>query len=158
MTSIPLTTSDVLAGLAFILSAYATWKTVQYNDRQKSLIESQERLNRRLLEKEESESIDDRKANLGATFVKLGSSKYRLKIWNKGKSLARNVHIDFPEGGDFVIRSDVDGKFPLELLEPYQSVELIAAIHMGSKSKHAVKLSWADDFSSSNEKVTYATI
>jgi hypothetical protein len=153
-----LTPSDVVAGLALLLSAYATWKTVQFNDRQRSLIESQERLNKRLLEKEDSEAREEKKADLGATFVKLGSSNYRLKIWNKGKSAATNVRIEFPSGNDVISQSDVERKFPLESLEPFQSVELIAAVHMGTKSKHEVKLLWEDEHSAANEKTTYPTL
>lgn len=153
-----LTPSDVVAGLAFFLSAYATWKTVQFNDRQRSLIESQERLNRRLLEKEDAEASGEKKADLGATFIKLGSSNHRLKIWNKGKAAARNVRIEFPSGNDVVMQSDIDRKFPLESLDPFQSVEIIAAVHMGSKSKHEVKLLWADGHSEANEKITYPTL
>lgn len=156
--AISFTPSDIVAGLAFFLSAYATWKTVQFNDRQKSLIESQERLNRRLLEKEDDETREERKANLGATFIKLGSNNYRLKIWNKGKAAARNVSIEALEGSDCLIQSDIDGKFPLEILEMHQSVELIAAVHMGTKSKHPIKLFWSDDFSGTNEKVVYPTL
>lgn len=153
-----LTPSDVLAGLAFLLSAFATWKTVQFNDRQRSLIESQELLNKRLLEKEEAEAGEEKKADLGATFIKLGSSNYRLKVWNKGKSAAKNVRIEFPSGNDVIVQSDIERKFPLESLDPFQSVELIAAVHMGSKSKHEVKLFWADGHSEENEKTTYPTI
>lgn len=153
-----LTPSDVVAGLALLLSGYATWKTVQFNDRQRSLIESQEQLNKRLLEKEDAEASEGRRADLGATFVKLGSNSYRLKIWNKGKAAARHVRVEFPSGNDVIIQSDVDSKFPLESLEPFQSVELIAAVHIGSKSKHEVKLLWEDDHSKTNEKTTYPTL
>ena len=156
--ALSLTFSDLLASLALLLSAYATWKTVQFNERQKSLIASQERLNQLLLQKEDAESTAEKKADLGATFIRLGSSNYRLKIWNKGRTAARNVSIAFPEGNDCFIESDISSKFPLETLETHQSVELIAAVHMGTKSKHAIKLSWADDFSSSNEKVVYPTL
>lgn len=150
--------SDIIAGLAFVLSAFATWKTVQFNDRQKSMIETQECLNKRLLEKEEAEANEEKKADLGAAFVKLGNSNYRLKIWNQGKAPAKHVQIDFPAGNDIVIQSDVERKFPLEVLEPHHSVELIAAVHMGSKSKHEVRLRWEDEFSSSNEKTSYPTL
>lgn len=150
--------SDIIAGLALLISAYAAWKTVQFNDKQKLLIESQEKLNKRLLEREESESISDKKADLGASFIKLGSSKYRLKIWNKGKNTARNVSIEFPEGNDCILQSDVTEKFPLEVLDTHQSVELIAAVHMGTKSKHAIKLIWSDEFSQQNEKIVYPTL
>jgi len=152
------TASDVFAGMAFVLSAFATWKTIQFNNRQKSLIESQEKLNKRLLEKEDAEAQEESKADVGATFIKLGSNRYRLKIWNKGKSAARNLLIEFPEGNDCFVQSDIDAKFPLEILDTHQSVEIIAAVHMGTKSKHPVKLVWSDDFSASNEKVVYPTL
>lgn len=70
---------DVIAGLAFLLSAYATWQTVSFNKKQRSLVESQEKLNNRLLEKESEDTLKERRADLGASFIKLGSSKYRLK-------------------------------------------------------------------------------
>ena len=153
-----LSISDFIAGAALLLSAYATWKTFKFNERQKSLIESQEKLNKILLEKEEQETENTKKADLGTTFVKLGSGKYKLKIWNKGKTCARNVRIEFPEGNDVLIQSDIDRKFPLETLDTHQSVELIAAIHSGSKSKHVIKLLWEDDSNENNEKLTYPTI
>lgn len=156
--AISLTPSDIAAGLALALSAYATWKTIQFNNRQKSLIDSQEQLNKRLLSKEDAESDKDRRAELGATFIKLGSSKYRLRVFNRGKSTARDVNIEFPDGDDVVSQSDVSRKFPMEALEPHQSVELIASIHLGSKSKHTIRLSWSDEASASNEKTVYATI
>lgn len=125
MTTFP-SASDIIASIALFISAYATWKTVQFNNRQKSLIESQEKLNLRLLEREEIESRSDNKADLGATFIKLGSNKHILKIWNKGKNTARNVSIEFPNGNDLVIPSELSEKFPLESLDTHQSVELIA--------------------------------
>ena len=156
--AISLTPSDFLSGLAFLLSAFATWKTVRFNDRQKELIQSQERLNKLLLDKENAESIEEKKANLGAAFIKLGSSTYRLKIWNKGKAAARNVCLEFPDGNDCFIQSDIDSKFPLEILETSQSVELIAAVSMETKSKHVLKIRWTDEFSTENEKFVYPTI
>lgn len=41
-----------IALIALLLSGYATWTTTKFNERQKSLIESQEKLNAVLLEKE----------------------------------------------------------------------------------------------------------
>src|SRR5690606_698341 len=149
---------DVIAGLAFLLSGYATWQTASFNKKQKSLAESQEKLNNLLLEKEGEDSLKEKRADLGASFIKLGSSKYRLKIWNKGSSTARNVKIEFPEGNDVVIDSEVADKFPMESLERHQSVELIAAVHMQTKRKHVVRLIWEDDAQSHNEKLSYPTL
>jgi hypothetical protein len=44
----PLTTGELLAALALLLSVYATGMTIRFNSRQKSLIKSQELLNKRL--------------------------------------------------------------------------------------------------------------
>jgi len=149
---------DVIAGLAFLLSAYATWQAVSFNKKQKNLVASQERLNNRLLEKEDEDALKGKRADLGASFIKLGSSKYRLKIWNKGAATARNVRLEFPEGNDVVIGSDVTDKFPMESLERHQSVELIAVVHMQTKTKHVVRLIWEDDAQSYNEKLSYPTL
>lgn len=149
---------DVIAGLAFLLSSYATWQTVSFNKKQKSLIESQKKLNNLLLEKENQAALNDKSANLGASFIKLGSSKYRLKIWNKGPSTARNVRIEFPEGNDIIANFEVIEKFPMESLEKYQSVELIASVHMQTKRKLVLRLIWEDDAQHYNEKLSYPTL
>ena len=149
---------DVLAGCALLLSMYATFTTAHFNRRQKSLIDSQEKLNELLLQKEQAGSVGEKQANLGASLLKLGNSKYRVKIWNQGQCAARNVRIDFPDGNDLVIQRDVDEKFPLEAMGKHQSVELIATVHMGTKAKHAIKLIWEDDHSDLNEKVVYLTL
>ncbi len=149
---------DVVALLALFLSGYATWQTVSFNKKQKSLFESQEDLNRRLIEKENEGLIKGKKADIGATFIKLGSSSHRLKVWNKGESSARNVRIEFPESEGIVMESDVSSKFPLEVLEKHQSVELIAYVHNGTKRKHTVRLLWDDEAGTNNEKIVYPTL
>ncbi len=149
---------DVIAALALALSAYATLVTVRFNRRQKSLVESQDQLNRKLLAREDEEAKAELRADLGARFVKLGSSNWRLKVFNQGRAAARNVTIEFPEGQDCFVPSDVDSKFPLEVLEPTHGVELLAAITFGSKSKYAIRLHWADGLSESNEKTVYPTL
>jgi hypothetical protein len=155
--SLSISVGDAIATGALLLSGYSTWMTFRFNQKQKQVIESQERLNSLLLEKETSEALNFRKADLGATFIKIGSNDRRLKIWNKGKSAARNITMEFPEGNGCLIQSDIDSKFPLEILDTHQSVELIAALSLNSKSKHPIRLIWSDDFSSRNEKVVYPT-
>lgn len=144
--------------MALLIAAYSAWKTNKFNERQKTLIEVQELLNKRLLEKEQADTIQKNKTGLGVNFIKLGSDSYRLKVWNKGPAPARNVRISFPEGNDIIVDSELTEKFPLESLEVYQSVELIATACMQSKRKHVIKLDWSDDFSEDNEKLLYPTL
>jgi len=156
--SVTINAGNIIAGIALLLSGYATWTTLKFNERQKSLIETQEKLNKLLLEKETIEADSEKMADLGAAFIKLGNTKYKLKIWNKGKASARNIRIEFPEGNECVLQSDIDEKFPLESLDTYQAVELIAVVAMRTKSKHVILLIWSDDFNERNEKVVYPTI
>ncbi|MBH3379621.1 hypothetical protein I5R98_13700 [Pseudomonas asiatica] len=88
----------------------------------------------------------------------MGNSKYRLKVFNKGKAPAHHVTIDFPEGNEVILESDIESKFPLQLLDVHQSVELIAAVHMGTRSKHLVKLEWEDGRAGRAAKELWATL
>ena len=149
--------SDVIASLALVVSAYAAWRTIQFNERQKSLIKSQESLNERLLAREEIESINDMQADLRASFLNTGYNNYKLQILNRGKATAHNITIEFPEGNHCVIESEISTKFPLESLGTHETVELIAAINLGSKRKLPLTLIWSDEFSEDNRKTVYPT-
>ena len=149
---------DIAAFFALLISGYAVWTTTKFNKRQLSLVESQKQLNALLLEQGRNEAFNASKADPDASFVTLGRTRYKLKIWNKGQAAARNVRIVFPDGNDVVIDSEVQEKFPLEVLERFQSVELNAAISMQTKRKHKIRLMRADDFSETNEKVVYPTL
>lgn len=149
---------SVFTALAFFLSVYATYKTVKFNKRQNEMAEVQVELNKLLLRKETNEAIGSFKAELGVSFIKIASSKWRFKVFNKGKGSARNVRINFPEGNEIIVQDDVDSKFPLEVMEQHQSVELIAAVHMQSPSKMTVELIWDDDTGLNQSKLFYPTL
>ncbi|HAZ4105357.1 TPA: hypothetical protein J1E87_004304, partial [Escherichia coli] len=82
---------DVFGGLAFFLSIYATIKTIKFNERQKALIEAQEKLTNLQLTKEANELESSKRADVSANIVNIGNNKYKLKVFNKGKSPAKNV-------------------------------------------------------------------
>ena len=150
--------SNVIAILALLLSCYATWKTFKLNRRQESLVESQKTLNELLVDKSKGEALSKKQADLGVSFIKLGRFQWRLKIWNKGESSARNVRIEIPEEDHIFSESEIKEKFPLEKLEKHESVELMAGVTLASKRKHIIKLIWSDDYSDKNEKILYPTL
>lgn len=158
MINVTFESGDIIASLALLFSVYATFKTVQFNNRQQEVIKSQAKLNELLLTKETAGVALDKQADLGATFLKLGNSKYRLKIFNKGKAPAHHVTIDFPEGNEVILESEIQNKFPLQLLDVHQSVELIASVHLGTKPKHLIKLEWDDGRTDRVEKELWATL
>ncbi|EGR0171328.1 hypothetical protein J4H39_22190 [Vibrio alginolyticus] len=147
-----------IALVALGLSGYATWRTIQFSKRQDSLVETQNKLNKLLLAKETEEVIDDRKADLGASIIKLGNHKCRLKIWNKGNAEAKNVTVEFPDGNELVPESELQSKLPYESLEKHASIELLAAVHMQTPRKHKLKLGWSDEHRNKNEKIVYPTL
>ena len=149
---------DLLALLALVLSGFATWKTLQFNKRQEELIESQQSLNRRLAQREDKEDNESKQAVLGAAFIKLGSSSWKLRIGNKGKAAARNVRLTILAGQESFIASDLKSKFPMEVLHPHQSVDLIAAVGMGSPSKYEIRFEWEDAFQTHNQITVFPTI
>lgn len=141
-----------------MLSAYATWRAHAFKKREEELLEIQKKLNTLMLDKEKREAAHEKEADLGANFVTIGSEKYRLRISNKGRAAAYHVTIDFPEGNDIILEDDIQEKFPLELLERGQSVELVAMIAMGTKRKLAIRLSWQSADGERCEKTVYATV
>ncbi len=149
---------DIIAALALLLSGYATWRSHRFKKKEEDLLEVQWKVNALVLEKEEREATEASRADLDAKFISRGSEKSCLKIFNKGKAVAYQVQVDFPDGNDVIIDSEVQDKFPMESMEPGQSVELIAAVSLGTKRKLAVRLSWQDIGGEEREKVVHATL
>lgn len=149
---------DGIALLALVLSGYATLRTIQFNKRQDSLIETQNKLNELLLAKETEEVLDAHKADLGASIINLGNHKYRLKVWNKGNAEARNVTVEFPDGNNLVPDSELQCTLPYEILEKHEYVELLAVVHTRTPRKHKLKLCWSDKHRKNNEKIVCVTI
>ena len=158
MTDAIVSLGDFVAILAFLLSLYATWRAHAFKKREEELLEIQKKLNMLMLDKEEREAAHEKEADLGANFVPIGSNKRRLRVFNKGRAVAYHVTIDFPEGNDMVLEQDIQEKFPLELLERGQSVELIAVVGLGTKRKLAVRLSWQSADGEKFNKTVYATL
>lgn len=143
---------------AVILSGIAIYKTHKFNDYQKNIDHIQNELNKLLLRKETNEALDFAKADLAASFSTYGKSSTKLKIFNKGKAVARNVRIEFPEENNLFDKRSVESKFPLERLEQFQPVELTAYVGWDSSSKIVIKLIWDDDIQMGNEKILYPTL
>jgi len=153
-----ITLSDIIAVLALGLSAYATWRSQQFKKKEAEFLDLQGKVNSLILEKEQREAEQAGQADLGASFLFIGNKKHRLKIFNKGKVAAHNVNITFLSDNDIVPNSEIEDKFPMEHIEPGQAVELIAAVHMQTKRKHAIRLKWSDPNGEEREKDVYPTL
>jgi hypothetical protein len=143
-----------IAFSALVVSLISLFKTVRYNARQTELAATTERLNKILIERETAEAAASKKADLSANIYKSGKSDYRVKIFNRGRGVARNVRVEDlnPEEDSILIQSEIGHKFPVPILEQHQSVELIAAITLGSPLRAHIKLLWDDATGQDQEK------
>ncbi|EPM49050.1 hypothetical protein [Pseudomonas syringae] len=64
MINVTFESGDIIATLALLFSVYATFKTVQFNNRQQEVIKSQAKLNELLLNKETAGVELDKQADL----------------------------------------------------------------------------------------------
>src|SRR5690606_8180614 len=93
-----LTISEAVAGVAPIVALWSVVQTGRFNKRQNAFAETAERLNRLLIERESSETQQQLKADVGASFVKIGKNNTRLKIFNRGAATARNIRMEVLAG------------------------------------------------------------
>lgn len=145
--------SAAFALLALVVAVISLHKTNKFNARQVELADTTERLNRLLIEREMTEGLAVSRADISANLYQAAKHDYRLKIFNKGKGVARNVRIvDLGGEESILITGQIEQKFPLPILEQHQSAELIAAISLGSPLRAHIKLQWDDDAGVNNEK------
>lgn len=144
--------SDVISFVALILAAYSTFKTLAFNKKQQELDERTDTLNKLLIRKENKDAISEFKADISANFIKLGSNKYRLKVFNKGKGTAKNVRIKCIENHGCLIESDINRKFPIQIFESFQHVELIASSALNSNDTLVIEFIWDDETGMDNRK------
>jgi hypothetical protein len=158
MMPIQIDLGDIVALLALVVSAYSIKKTSDFNKRQNEFIETNDKLNKLLLEKENAELIHKNKADISVNFIKTGKNNHRLKVFNKGNNTAKNIRMEFPDGNSLLYSSDLDTKLPIPILEQHQSIELLAIVGFGSDIRMTVKLIWDDDSGNDNEKILMPTV
>jgi hypothetical protein len=140
--------SAVVALAALIVAVISLVRTNKY-------AKTTDRLNRLLIDRASADAITKQQADLSANLYEYGKRKYALKVFNRGKGVARNVRlIDLDSKEDTILlSSDVSLRFPVPILEQHQSVELIASIHFGLPRLRAhIKLLWDDQTGSDHEK------
>ncbi|MGN7509086.1 hypothetical protein [Aeromonas salmonicida] len=133
--------TDAIALLALLLSAYSIYKTIEFNRRQNEFSSTADHLNKLLLRKEKDDAVSTISADLNARIVKIGNG-HRLKIYNKGKSPARNIRVKYPDVEGFSI---IDDTQPLDIIQPGGNFDLIVATGLGAPSAVTIKLIWDDE-------------
>jgi len=139
--------SDAIAGSALCLSVYTIW-------RQHGLDKLNRRLSALLIEKEEEETRSAKRADISANFVKVGKNDYRLRVYNRGKGIAKNVTLRVISGESLLSSSDLQTKFPFPSLQPHQSVDVLASVSLGSERRVTLHITWDDPAGGGEAEIT----
>lgn len=136
--------------ISLALSLFAIILTLfMYVKHDKRLKIQEEKLNSYQLKRIEIEDIENKKALIRGNIVKVNDSSRILKVFNLGKSAARNIRIEYIS--DMRELFSNDQHFPYELLNPQDSTEIKLTLFGGTINTLKIKLIWNDDFKDNNE-------
>ncbi len=83
-------------------------------------------------------------------------NNYRIKIWNSGNSMAKNIVASWDKGTEIIF---YDGdKMPFEFLDPQKSFDLNFSVFDVSPSKIKITTSWEDENGESHSKVQWCDL
>lgn len=137
----------VLSILALIFSAFIYIKHDIKIKRQSKL------LNEYQLEKIEKEKEEQKKALIEAFVVKGQKGNRTIKVYNKGKSIAKNVNVIIPENDGYHI---FNNPCPIDI-KPQNGIEIkLGALLEGHPDKIDIKFEWSDEYKIDN--IEYQTI
>jgi len=132
--------NTILSLLALGFSCLTYWL------HERKIKKQEEKINQYELEKFESEKIDLKKAIVEANIIRGLKGKRTIKVFNKGKAIAKDVIVTLPEDAKFYITSD---PCPIDI-KPQHGIDINLLLHGGFDEKIIIKFEWADDFQEKN--------
>lgn len=137
--------SDIAAFLALIVATWSAIQTGRFNRRQNDFSATADRLNQLLISREAVEAEQQRKADISANFVKIAKNDYRLKVFNRGAAVARNVRLEILDGDQLFPKNELAKKFPFPALERQQNVDVMISVTLGTPRRAHLRLTWTDE-------------
>lgn len=101
-------------------------------------------------ELKEKEEQQQKKACVEARVNHISQNKYKIKIWNSGNSIAKNVSASW-NNTKGIILFDND-KMPFEFLEPQKGFDLSISTYNGAPRKMCIITTWEDEKEQKNRK------
>lgn len=129
----------IISILALLFSGFTYFIHDRKIKKQSSLI------NKYNLEKIENERDEAKRAIIEANVVKELKGKRVIKVYNRGKSIAKSVEITLPDNIS-VLRNPS----PIDIL-PQQGIELVTHSCMDSEDRFNIYFTWNDNFKVRNE-------
>lgn len=132
--------------VGFVISCLALlWGLFTYFKHDKKIKSQDEKIKQYKLDLIEKQKVDEKKAIIEAYIIKGESYKRIIKVYNKGKAIARNVNVIIPEMGNFHVAYN---PCPIDI-RPQNSIEIEIRAFMSkdsSNSKIDIEFEWSDDF------------
>lgn len=145
-------TADFISLISMLIAAGAFLYTY-FVDRR---VKAQEiALNDIQIKKFKEEEAESKRAVIEANIYKSGKCSWKMKVYNKGKSSARNIRfisddIEKENSGIKIFISN--GTLPYPLLHPQTSFEMPVALYMGHNPVPRIKFIWDDDYGDNQER------
>lgn len=130
-----------ISAFALLLSLFTYFRHDAKIKRQSALI------NQFQLEKFRKETDSEKKAIIEANVINREKRKRIIKVYNKGKAIAKNVAVTFP-GEPNVMISD----YPASIdIRPQNSMEIYVHAFVGSPDTLQIDFEWQDNLKSDNK-------
>lgn len=130
----------VISSLALIFSAYTYLKHDKKIKQQSSL------LNKYHLEKIEKEKIEEKKAIIEANVVTDNKGRDLIKVYNKGKSIAKCLNVIIPKNDGYEV---INNPCPIDI-KPQNGIEVMLILFTNCPDKIEIGFEWKDDFNGKN--------
>ncbi|MGK0447482.1 MAG: hypothetical protein ACJA2M_001256 [Polaribacter sp.] len=137
-----------IAGI--IISIFALSLSIfTYFKHNKKIKEQSVLLNKYHLEKIEKEKEEEKKAIIEANVITGHKGTKIIKVYNRGKSIAKNVNILIPENDGYKVFIN---PCPIDIL-PQNGIEIKLSTFLGKRPcKIEVEFEWSDDFKERNKE------
>ncbi len=135
--------------LPFIMSFFAlAFSLYTYIIHDKKIKKQSSLINEFQIEKNQKEKEENKKAIIEANISGNENGYRELKVYNKGKAIARKVDVNIileNENDVFI----TENPSPIDI-RPQQSVRIVFHVHEASPDKIRLEFTWNDDFKEEN--------
>lgn len=140
----------VISGFSLVLAAISFIISLKSQHLQNKVNEIELKLKKLELDEREKEACVE------ARIIHITRNEYKIKIWNSGTSMAKNVSVSW---GDIKgIFSFDRGKLPFEILEPQKSFDLGFSTFDSALVKLQIKTEWEDENGNRKEKLQWCSL
>ena len=134
--------------IGIIISIFAlAFATLTYFKHDLKIKKQDAIINSYQIEKIKLEKEQEKKAIIEANVISHTKGKRIIKIYNKGKSIAKNVTVNIPENDGYSI---LKNPCPIDI-KPLNSIEIIIIVFNNDPDKIEIDFEWKDDFNDKNK-------